>query len=747
MAAVNTYVEDFEKELTCSICHDIFTDPKTLPCLHSYCTQCIAQWYARSGNPFIKQMECPMCKTTIDVPDGDPSKLRSSFYLNSLLPLLHAMKSDANQPILPVCVSCEQPKVLVAFCPQCEGSICEECIKTHESIKQLRDNHQPTMFKDFKQENVANYMNKKIFCKEKFHEDNKLEYFCQEDSCKQSVCQKCATLYHQNHRMQSLEGAALEVKKGLQQDIDGVEGKKEKYEQELKHSEQNKERIGQEIELAKKEVRRAEEMICKTVRDHSTAMISALDQTLQEQTAANDQEQRDINSNIRLLSELQRQWQTLKERGVPYEIIESKEAFQIRSRVLLETPSVLHNKSIQRDITVCYVTSEQFLQSLQNIGKIVKSVTDPARCTIESIKKAPRGFINKCKIITRNTEGEVSPTRIESIDVRIKDGEGNEVEKKVSEEQTGKYRVSYKPQKNGTHEIQVKIGGEPICNSPQKVNILEVTETLKSEKIFGEGNYNGGQLQCPRSMAVSEGEELAIADRGNDRILIFSLDGNYLRVFNDAGLCHPFGAFFNEERIIVSDGTDGEGRIQEFDLNGTYVRTIYKPDQWFAPRGMCVNDNKDIAVCCLGKQELGIKPSIKVFSKQRIDFDMPDNSEQPQYITYGNEKYFVSYLNTYYVRVFDVNGVFLYKFGGKGEGDGQFNGVRGLAVYGPDMILVCDSGNHRVQLFTQEGQFIRSFGSRGTGVGQMTHPVDVVVTAGGRVCVLEWSGNRVQIWS
>ncbi|XP_031565072.1 E3 ubiquitin-protein ligase TRIM71-like [Actinia tenebrosa] len=394
------------------------------------------------------------------------------------------------------------------------------------------------------------------------------------------------------------------------------------------------------------------------------------------------------------------------------------------------------------------------MQSLLDIGRIVKNVTDPARSTIESVKKGPRGFINECKIITRNTEGEVCPTRIESIDVRIKDVEGNEVEKKMSEEQTGKYRVSFKPQKSGRHEIQVNIGREKIKNSPQNVEILDVKELFKPVKTFGGRGSGRGQLNYSYSIAVSDNGEIAIADCRNHRIPIFSLDGNYLREFGRKGtgegqLYYPFGVVFNENRIIVSDGPHGKGRLQEFDLNDTYVRTNYRHDQWFVPRGMCVNDDKNIAVCCWGKQELGIKPSIKVLSKQGDlvhEFDMPDKTEHPRYITYGNGKYFVSCLDINYVIVFDVNGVFLYKFGEEGERDGQFNGVGGLAVYGPEMILVCDRYNNRVQRFTQEGQFIRSFGSRGSGVGQMYGPVDVVVTADCRVFVLEWLSNRVTVY-
>jgi hypothetical protein len=85
--------------------------------------------------------------------------------------------------------------------------------------------------------------------------------------------------------------------------------------------------------------------------------------------------------------------------------------------------------------------------------------------------------------------------------------------------------------------------------------------------------------------SVPDNGEVAIA-YGNHRIqLIFSLDGKYLREFGRKGtgegkLIEPFVGVFNEDKIIVSDKPDNKGRIQEFNLNGTYVRTIYRYEQW-----------------------------------------------------------------------------------------------------------------------------------------------------------------------
>ena len=35
------FQQQFDDQLTCSVCLDQYTNPKTLPCLHSFCLKCI----------------------------------------------------------------------------------------------------------------------------------------------------------------------------------------------------------------------------------------------------------------------------------------------------------------------------------------------------------------------------------------------------------------------------------------------------------------------------------------------------------------------------------------------------------------------------------------------------------------------------------------------------------------------------------------------------------------------------------
>jgi DNA-binding beta-propeller fold protein YncE len=58
------------------------------------------------------------------------------------------------------------------------------------------------------------------------------------------------------------------------------------------------------------------------------------------------------------------------------------------------------------------------------------------------------------------------------------------------------------------------------------------------------------------------------------------------------------------------------------------------------------------------------------------------------------------------VKIFDNTGTFIRKFGSVGTGNGEFNGVIGVAVDKSDKIYVVDSGNYRVQVFDKYGNYI-----------------------------------------
>ncbi len=63
---------------------------------------------------------------------------------------------------------------------------------------------------------------------------------------------------------------------------------------------------------------------------------------------------------------------------------------------------------------------------------------------------------------------------------------------------------------------------------------------------------------------------------------------------------------------------------------------------------------------------------------------------------------------------FDKDGRFITQWGSTGTGQGQFGGVKGLAIDAQGNVYAADAGNKRIQVFDATGRFLREFGNIGT---------------------------------
>ena len=80
---IKTLLDNLHDEVSCSVCMSTFTEPKQLPCLHSFCLHCLSKLQRTSG--LRAKIACPECREQFRIPgSGNPSKLPTNFRINSL---------------------------------------------------------------------------------------------------------------------------------------------------------------------------------------------------------------------------------------------------------------------------------------------------------------------------------------------------------------------------------------------------------------------------------------------------------------------------------------------------------------------------------------------------------------------------------------------------------------------------------------------------------------------------------------
>ena len=84
-------LKKLEEQLTCPICLEQLTNPKILPCFHSFCLHCLEGVAPElvEGNLCLP---CPTCRSPCPNPDKGLASLPPSFVINNLSEVYGLMK-------------------------------------------------------------------------------------------------------------------------------------------------------------------------------------------------------------------------------------------------------------------------------------------------------------------------------------------------------------------------------------------------------------------------------------------------------------------------------------------------------------------------------------------------------------------------------------------------------------------------------------------------------------------------------
>ena len=206
MASSEWHLEDIDK---CSICLDSFKDPRSLPCIHTFCCECISGYI--TINIFNGLIRCPMCRKTFTVPPEGGTGLPKNLFIQQLLEMKNLCSAVA------ACEVCENDAIAVKFCATCRQKLCRRCSKSHKKIRTTKSHRLFSITgSNEKSEEAAKLM--RSYCKD--HDERTLEMYCSE--CEEVMCLLCYVLKHHGHDCKHVDKAAEEHRLRLEQDIDDV---------------------------------------------------------------------------------------------------------------------------------------------------------------------------------------------------------------------------------------------------------------------------------------------------------------------------------------------------------------------------------------------------------------------------------------------------------------------------------------------------------------------------------------------
>ena len=207
---VQELFRNLKKEAECPLCLETVKDPKTLPCLHSFCLLCLDKHAGYARRQLQTTIKCPVCLTCFQIPDTFGG-LPTSFHLNRLVDLLALRDGGAEAQI---CSSCEENNTATCYCFVCQNFLCTACFEAHQRLKATRG-HRNVFIENLQAQDVEELMHRPVMCPQKYHENEALEYYCQD--CNVCICHKCSVVSHNRHVMVDIQQAAEEQKMQMTQ--------------------------------------------------------------------------------------------------------------------------------------------------------------------------------------------------------------------------------------------------------------------------------------------------------------------------------------------------------------------------------------------------------------------------------------------------------------------------------------------------------------------------------------------------
>ena len=749
---IKTLLNNLHEEVSCSVCMTTFTDPKTLPCLHSFCLHCLNGILRTSSRHDI--VTCPECRRESRVPgSGNLKDLPTNVRINSLLDVL-AIKQSSTTGIK--CGNCDNKSAQSCYCFQCCVFWCDDCITAHNVLRANRE-HRVLALTDFKDEDFENVLKRPAFCQKKHHEKDELKFFCK--ICETPICNACALTDHEGHAKLLLEEAANERKLQV----------KSLIESQRKHVQQQKNKITiidqtciqiQEQATAVKEnaqkfaeamilvIETKKQEICNEVENEATVSIKRL------VTQKSETEHR-----VKMTETIIEQTETFLERRTSAEIVQVDTSLDaIFQEGVVANEEEFVNCGLEAARRFIFVENETLMSKTitEGIGSFnaVFNKTSARQSIVEGkgTSEAVVGLEAKFVLTTHNTDGRKCYDEDDRVSLEIRNGQGQDCATKarIQDNKDGSYKISYFAKNTGECNVSVKVNGKQVHGSPFVVPVKPRQYRFVSS--FGHQGLTAGMLRKPWGVAVNGRNEMAVTETGNNRVSVFSSDGFYIRSFGSKGdkqeeFNYPAGVAFdslNGNTIVVDNGNH---QVKIFSEDGDYLSHIANKGnldhQLRRPLGLSVDndgnlivadrDNKVVKLFCHTGEAVHKVLELGSFSC-------------PFHCVQCNSHLIVSDSHEHCINVFDRVGNFLYKFGKKGKEDGEFNNPHCLSVDKAGHLMVCDAGNHRVQVFEQSGKFITKFGTKGSGIGEFNGPVSTAVLSDGRIVVTDFYNNRVQMF-
>ncbi|KAL0273661.1 UNVERIFIED_CONTAM: hypothetical protein PYX00_006286 [Menopon gallinae] len=505
-------------DFICELCRRDINDPRLMPCLHSFCLECLrllesetlqktsstrsssnqsqdtvkkkwtdmvmcagktsdksgvsnSAYEATEEGRKKKILKCPTCGFNNVLPDRGVIALPHNHLLQHRLLLSKLNRSDVRL----LCDLCQHEVVAHSRCTKCLLNLCGACSTAHKM--DTAADHEIIALKSEHSASTITKIRRQAMCPA--HPQNDIKFFCQ--SCNQMTCKKCSLTQHRDHSCGLLSKAARVYRRKIKEVLDQTVYIVRETESVKSHSESVFQQLLSNCMVVKNDIDTYINSYIEALEEHRKGLKFQVEQTrntelqlLKQQLMEVEKRQRESNYALKFGEDL------LAE-GSDFEVI------SLASPLLRRLEWIIQSGPIKSRVASNSAKLLQFLRderagTIKNhsvFGVLTNQIVSPmhSSLTIEglnALKNCTQKQQCQVKLVTRDSNNKPVTHGAENIDMDLRYIESNsqrQVPILATDRQDGTYLIIFTPDQPGNLKLSITIRGHPIKGSPFSVHV------------------------------------------------------------------------------------------------------------------------------------------------------------------------------------------------------------------------------------------------------------------------------------
>jgi len=357
----------------CPICTEVYTDPRVLPCVHTYCLKCIEAW-SKDKQPGDK-LACPLCRKEFTLSSSGVSDLPRNFIVANFLQVKELSRVESMKNPCEACSGeeseSEVQNVASVYCVECQMKLCRSCERAHRGVKLTRSHKLIAIGDEINVEMLYQSM-PPSYCDQ--HKDESLKLYCSD--CEAVICLMCYVKSHNGHKCLDVNEVVDDFRKHMSVDVDNIAAGVKKCKEMLESVEKEKNDFTEQVTITGIEISEKAEQLKQMIDVHKEKLMNELSSMKQKRMKEIESLREEIERQLLSMESYKKYVDEVRQKGTACDIARASSGLHDRADELLMFDVIERTLADLGHADVNFASSNFVIDDdVKTLGKLSLNVT------------------------------------------------------------------------------------------------------------------------------------------------------------------------------------------------------------------------------------------------------------------------------------------------------------------------------------------------------------------------------------